>query len=180
MTESLTPTESIAQSLLPYYTDGGKQARYLSYLMAGFSVTESVGLAKIHHKSVTRWRESDPKFVELEKAVSGPLREQLSLHLIDIEFTRNFRLVLAKDFDLLYKDAIGSPMTQVEKDYLVNIRKFYTPQQLAMIKQLLAGTTSDKGQDAFDFTRTVLEIRLSKEERVGRRTLSQMPPANED
>ena len=163
MTE-LTTTEGIAQSLIPYYMDGGKKARYLSYMIAGFSIMESVKLAKIHLKSVMRWRESDAKFKELEES-TPELRQQLADHLIDIEFTRNFRLVLAKDFEILFKDATGGALTEKEQAYLLVIRKFYTPQQLMMVKQLISGD-GDKSQP-FDFTKTVLEIRLSKEERHG-------------
>lgn len=158
----ITPTEGIAQSLIPYYMDGGKKARYLSYLIAGFSVMEAVKLAKIHLKSVMRWRESDEKFKELEES-TPKLRQQLSDQLIDIEFTRNFRLVLAKDFEILFKDATGQPITDKEQQYLLVIRKFYTPQQLVMIKQLVSGEGGR--EEPFDFTRTVLEIRLSREEK---------------
>jgi len=157
----ITPTEGIAQSLISYYADGGKKARYLSYLVAGFSVMEAVSLAKVHHKSVLRWREADPSFTELEQKALGELRKELSDQLIDIEFTRNFRLVLAKDFQILFKDAGGAELSDKEQQYLLLIRKFYTPQQLAIIKQLVSGSSQP---EAFDFTKTVLEIRLSKEE----------------
>jgi hypothetical protein len=179
MTEEITTTEGIAQSLIPYYTDGGKKARYLSYLVAGFSVMESVQLSKIHLKSVKRWREEDPNFKVIEDKTTSELREQLSNQLIDIEFTRNFRLVLAKDFQVLFKDAVGQLLTEKEQQYIMLIRKFYTPQQLAMIKQLVGGDgeTADK---AFDFTRTVLTIRLEKEEGSGRHRLSEVPDTNED
>ena len=158
----VTPTEGMAQSLINHYADGGKKARYLSYLVAGFSVMESVTLAKIHLKSVKRWREDGDGFLELERQSLGELREQLSNQLIDIEFTRNFRLVLAKDFQILFKDAQEKPLTDKEQQYMLAIRKFYTPEQLVRIRQLVGG--EDSSGEAFDFTRTVLEIRLSREE----------------
>lgn len=160
--ELTTTTEGIAQSLIPFYTDGGKRARYLSYLVAGFSTMEAVKLAKIHLKSVTRWRESDPQFVDIETKATGEFREQLSNQLIDIEFTRNFRLILAKDFQILFKDATGVLLTEKEQQYLMVIRKYYTPQQFAMIKQIVGG--DGKSTEAFDFTKTVLTIRLEKEQ----------------
>jgi len=160
---TVTTTEGIAQSLINYYADGGKKARYLSYLVAGFSITESVTLAKVHLKSIKRWREEDSNFIELEQKALGELREQLSNQLIDIEFTRNFRLILAKDFQVLFKDAQEKPLTDKEQQYLLTIRKFYTPEQLARIRQLVSG--KDDTGEAFDFTRTVLTIRLEKEER---------------
>ena len=161
-----TPTEGMAQSLINHYADGGKKARYLSYLVAGFSVMESVTLAKIHHKSVLRWREDGDGFLELEKQALGELREQLSNQIIDIEFTRNFRLVLAKDFQILFKDAQDKPLSDKEQQYLLAIRKFYTVEQLARIRQLVGG--KDGTGEAFDFTKTVLTIRLEREEHSAR------------
>lgn len=172
MTEQITPTEGMAQAILPYYTDGGKKARYLSYIMTGFSVMESISLVKCHLKSVLRWREEDPVFRELEKKCNSSLREELATRIVDMEFSRNFRLVLAKDFKILFKDATGQVLSKPEEDYLTNIRKFYTPQQYAMLKQMLTGQGDGKGE-AFDFTKTVLTIRLEKEEHGGKRILPQ-------
>lgn len=161
----ITPTEGAAQSLINYYADGGKKARYLSYLVAGFSVMESIALAKVHLKSVKRWRGEDA-FIELEQKALGELREELSNQLMNIEFTRNFRLVLAKDFQILFKDAQDKALTEKEQQYLLVIRKFYTPEQLTRIRQLVSG--KDDSGEAFDFTKTVLEIRLTKESQSGR------------
>ena len=123
---------------------------------------ESVTLAKITRKSIRFWRR-ESAFVELEQKALGELREQLSNQLINIEFTRNFRLVLAKDFQILFKDAQEKSLTEKEQQYLLVIRKFYTPEQLTRIRQLVSG--KDDSGEAFDFTRTVLTIRLEKEEK---------------
>ncbi len=163
-----TPTESIAETLLPYYTEGTKKAQYLKYIIAGFSKTEASKLCKLGkypHKTVHRW-EADPVFMALLEKSRTTLRDELSNKLVDIEFTRNFMLVLQKDFDVLFKDALGEEaLTKDEFAYLSLIRKFYTPQQYAMIKQMAVGGGPD---GAFDFTKTVLEIRLSKETTVAR------------
>jgi hypothetical protein len=156
-----TQTESIAKTLIPYYTEGSKKAKYLSYIIAGFSKMEAVKLSKIHLKTVHRWEEDDPVFVALQQKAHTELRDELANKIVDFEFTRNFRLVLAKDFQVLFKDAVGESLTDSEQNYLQLIRKFYTPQQFAMVKQLASG--DNKGQEAFDFTRVVLEMRLTKE-----------------
>ena len=163
---TITPTEGVAQSLINYYADGGKRARYLSYLVAGFSVMESITLAKVHLATIKRWRREEHAFEELETKALGELREELSNQLINIEFTRNFRLVLAKDFQVLFKDAQEKVLTEKEQQYLLIIRKFYTPEQLTRIRQLVSGR--DDSGEAFDFTKTVLTIRLEKEERSAR------------
>ena len=167
MTETdVTTTEGIAQSLLPYYLDGGKKAKYLSYLVAGFSTREATKLAKVEYHSIKRWRRDDPNFADIETRSTTEIRKQLSDQLVDIEFTRNFRLIMAKDFEVLYKDATGATLTEKDYQYLLTIRKFYTPQQFAMIRQLVSSSNGDD-EEAFNFTKTVLTIRLEKEERSG-------------
>jgi len=160
MTE-ITPTEGMASSLTPY-ADGTKKSSYLSYLIAGFSLREACKLAKVHERTIRNWREADPEFAQTEESCRTELRKRLADELIDFEFTRNFRLVLAKDFQVLFKDATGGYLTESEEKYLAMIRKFYTPQQFAMVKQLVGGSDGEK--EAFDFTKTVLTIRLEKEQ----------------
>ena len=159
-TKDITPTEGMIQSLIPHWIEGDKKAAYLGYLVAGFSKHESVKLAGIHKKTLSRWQDGDPDFIEFVNRLPE-IRQTLNDQLLDLEFTRNFKLVLNKDFRVLYKDATGKPLSDQEQAYLQAIRKFYTPQHLVQLRQLLSG--QDDGGQAFDFTKTVLEIRLSKE-----------------
>jgi len=156
----LTKTEGMVQSLIPHFLEGDRRAAYLGYLIAGFSRIEAKRLTGIHDKTLTRWTQGDPDFVEFVSKIPD-VRQKLSNQLLDIEYTRNFKLVLSKDFKVLYKDATGKLLTEQEQQYLQSIRKFYTPQHLVLLRQLLSG--KDDTGEAFDFTRTVLEIRLSKE-----------------
>ena len=159
----VTKTEGTIQSLIPHFLDGDRKAAYLGYLIAGFSRVEAKRLTGIHDRTLTRWTQGDPDFVEFVSKIPD-VRRKLSDQLLDIEYTRNFKLVLSKDFKVLYKDATGKLLTEQEQQYLQSIRKFYTPQHLTMLRQLLSG--KDESGEAFDFTKTVLEIRLSKE--IGR------------
>ena len=159
-TTGITPTEGMIQSLIPHYIEGDRKAQYLGYLIAGFSKHESVKLTGLHPKTLERWTNGDPDFVEFVSKIPE-VRESLGNKLLDIEFTRNFKLILSKDFKVLYKDAVKVPLTLAEEEYLMTIRKFYTPQHLIYLRQLLAG--GDKAEEAFDYTKAVLEIRLSKE-----------------
>ena len=84
------------------------------------------------------------------------LRKKLSTEYIDMEFTRNFHLVLQKDFRVLFKDATDETLNDDEKGYLLKIRQHYTPQSLAMVKQLLGGGNIEK---PFDFTKLTLTIK---------------------
>lgn len=153
--------EEIAKNLLPQlFGDGigdtsvSLKAEYLSKRMCYFSVRESCRLVDIHEKTVRRWREADPQFRELDTSGLTKLREYLSANLLDIQFTRNFHLVLQKDFRILYMDATApDEMTKADHDYLAKIRQFYTPQALASVKSILSG--KDTGE-TFDFTKMVI------------------------
>ena len=94
------------------------------------------------------------------------MRKEFASTFIDMQYTRNFHLMLQKDFKVLYKDAIGETLTDVENKYIEKIRQHYTPQSLAMVKQLLGGGTVDQ---PFDFTRLTMTIKREqieiKEER---------------
>ena len=153
-------TENMAKSLLPVGLGSEKQLAYLSYIICSFTVTEACKLAKVHHKTVECWRRDDAGFAELEIKCRSELRSRMSAELIDIEFTRNLKLVLAKDFKVLLKDAYGESLTEDEADYLKAIRKHYNPQQLASIKQLSSDMKPTDSQ--FNFTKTVFEITLRK------------------
>lgn len=169
MTTDITPAEGMAQSIVPLYIDGDNKATVLGYLVAGFSKTEAIKLAGLHQKTWQRWTDpetGDAAFIDFINRLPD-IRKELSDQLLDIEFTRNFRLFMQKDFKVLFKEASGGELTATENSYLNLIRKFYTPQHLAMIRQLMSGDVKAK-EDAFDFTKTVLEIRLSKEEHHGR------------
>jgi len=161
-----TTTESIAQTLLPYYTEDGKKPEFLKYIIAGFSKMEAAklcGLGKYPLKTIHRWEE-DPVFMALLEKSRTTLRDELANKLVDIEFTRNFMLTLKKDFKVMMKDAMDETLTEQESAYLTSIRKFYTPQQYAVVKQLASGG-GDQGE-AFNFTKQVLEIRLTKETNI--------------
>jgi len=153
---TLTETESIAQSFIPTFSDDNKRATYLSYLIANFAHREACQLTPVSEKQVRRWKDADPNFAQICTTGLQELRKQFANQFIDMQFTRNFHLVLQKDFKVLYKDALGNELTENETRYLEKIRQHYTPQSLAMVKQLLGGGTVEQ---PFDFTRLTMEIK---------------------
>ena len=159
-------TEEMAKSMLPMLVNDGfgetaeaKRADYLSKRVCNFSVREACKLANVTEKSVRRWRIADPHFLHLDTEGMTDLRKTLSTSLIDMQFTRNFHLILQKDFQVLYKDATNVPLTESEMEYLMKIRQHYTPQSLAMVKQLLGGGTVET---PFDFTKTIFKMKLEQ------------------
>ena len=99
-------------------------------------------------------------------------RKALANEYCEIEFVRNFRLVMEKDHQIIKKalevvgeffDAQGKKidipnLTKQENDYLLKMRAYYTPQQLSAISALTRGGTGSKDDDIFDFTKAVLSF----------------------
>ncbi len=175
MTETnLTETENIAQSFVPTFSDDNKKATYLSYLIANFAHREACKLTPVSEKQVRRWKDADQNFLHICTEGLQALRKEFASTFIDMQFTRNFHLVLQKDFRVLYKDAVLSTLlaegktpaetqklTDNEYKYLEKIRQHYTPQSLAMVKQLLGGKPLD---EKFDITKLI--FRISEEKTV--------------
>lgn len=151
----------MSQAIIPYYPDNTKKSRYLSFRVANFTVKESCDLAKCSFTSVKRWREEDSRFSQLDCEGLTDLRKQLADEYLNIEFSRNFRLVLQKDFDILNKSVQGKKLTDEEEKYLLKLRAFYTPQQLVLVKQIIGEASS---VESFDFTKLTLTIRREREE----------------
>ena len=158
-----TPT-SIAEALYPEpgeLSETPKKVRYIYYRVAFFSVREALKLAKVSEKTLYAWRKDDAEFDLADRADWTEKRQLLANQYLNVEFTRNFHLVLTKDFDVLFKAATGETLNELEHEYLLKIRSHYTPQHLALIKQL-AGEI-DKGPE-FSFTNLTLTIKREREE----------------
>lgn len=153
--------EAIAESIVPYFPDDSKKSRYLAFRATGFTFREAAQLAGISEKSVHNWRNSDPEFCQLDLAGISDLKKKLGAEYLNIQFTRNMSLVLQKDFNVLRKSVLmPDTLTEQEHQYLLKLRQFYTPQQLAIIQQMVGEITGDQ----LDFTKVVFQIRAEREE----------------
>ena len=160
MTDS--ETKAMAESFLPR-CDDGKKATYMAYKVANFSTREACDLTPVSERMVRKWRADDPQFTYFDGAGLTELRKQFANQYLDMQFSRNFHLILQKDFRLLYKSlTLGDDkLTDREHVYLVKVRSHYTPQALAMIKQILGGGSVEQ---PFDFTKLTLSIRREREQ----------------
>lgn len=165
MTEP-SETTTIAKAALPLFGDDGKKADYLSYRVSYFSFRESCELGKVSEKQVRRWRATDEQFNHLDTEGLTELRKQFSNEYLEMQYTRNFQLVLQKDFKILYKDATDVQLTDVETKYLEKIRQHYTPQSLGIVKQLLSGGST---AEPFNFTELTMTIKREQIEIRGER-----------
>ena len=164
-----TVTEKIAQSLIPYQRDDAR-ARYLSLRCSGFTIREALRLIKNAHSTLSLWRQS-PEFVACEEKIPE-IRKELSMEYANLEWMRNFRLVLEKDYQVLQKslypekDAAGRviPISGEDHSYLLKMRTQYTPQQL-QIMEALVSQEKNVGMDFTDFVLTAhkMEQRITIE-----------------
>jgi hypothetical protein len=148
---------SIATSVVAYDRDDEKSL-YFGYRACGFSVRETLKLIDRSKAWLSACRHN-PSFVDLEARIPE-FRQQLSKEYVEIDFFRNFRLVLEKDFRVLNRslgfeiseDGETIQMTREDNDYLLKLRSQYTPQQLSLLETVIKG-----GADGFNFARWISE-----------------------
>ena len=153
---------SAAAALIPYRRDD-ERCKYLGYLACGFSDEEALYVLGLTRSWLTDAR-LDEKFTELEEHIPD-LRKELSREYTEMDFYRNFRMVLEKDHRILRKslemeidEETGLPieMTPYDQQYLLRLRSAYTPQQLQLLEAVTLG--SDGGFNFADWVSKNREI----------------------
>jgi len=147
---------SAATALIPYRR-GDDRAKYLGYLCCGFSDEESLYVLGLTRSWLTDAR-LDSKFAELEERIPE-LRKELSQEYTELDFYRNFRMVLEKDHRVLRTslgmelvededtgEMVHAQLTPFDQQYLLKLRSAYTPQQLQLLKAIASG-----GDGGFNF-----------------------------
>ena len=154
-------TESIAESIVPYYPDDSRKTRYLSFRACGFTFREALHLCGISQRTVQRWRADDSTFKELDTKGLGELRQHLSAKYLELEFVRAYRLILLKDYRVIHTSVTGTNekgeqdfLSERDFQYLLKARAHYTPQQLQVLEQVMKGD----GGKPFDFTQFILSL----------------------
>ena len=130
----------MADSVLPRFDfDDERKRRYLSFRLCGFDRTEACKYAGIQFRSVYTWRRLDPVFEQLEKTNLLEIRNQFSKEIIKLDFTRNFKLALERDYQVLSQAVEDvTKLTRDEVIYLTKIRALYTPQQFQVLESVLS------------------------------------------
>ncbi len=151
-----------AISLIPYRYDD-LRAKYLGWMSSGFSDEEALYVLGLNVRWLELMRE-DSKFCKLEERIPE-LRKELSKQYTEMDFYRNFRMVLEKDHRILRKslemdmvedeetgELVPAEMTNYDQQYLLRLRGAYTPQQLQLLEAVASG--KDAG---FNFAQWVAE-----------------------
>lgn len=148
ITGSEHPELSIAASIVPWPRDD-ERTRYFSCLCSGFSVREALVWISRSKQWLSEQRKNE-KFAELEGRIPE-FRSELAREYLGLEFFRNFRLVLEKDYRVLRRslglekgiDGKAVQMTQQDQGYLVRMRTQYNAQQLQILETIVSGGGSD-------------------------------------
>ncbi len=150
--------EAVAQSIVPFNRDDDR-AGYLGLRASGFKIREALKLLGVHKSTLSFWRKNEV-FKDCEERLPE-YRKSLAKEYANLEFLRNYRLVLEKDYRVLKKslkmydtDEEKKEMSPAENQYLLKLRSVYGPQQLEAIETVMKGY-GDSGE--FDFTKLVLE-----------------------
>jgi len=149
--------EDIVKSIVEQNWDS-KKSKYIGYRASGFTIREAASLIGVNQRTIVRWREGDPTFASMEQQLPE-LRKRLGLEYASMEFLRNYRLILEKDYNIIMNSMKG-PLPVQEHQYLLKARGHYTPQQLESLKGMIGDGT---GQP-LDFTKFIISISRTREE----------------
>lgn len=96
-------------------------------------------MAEVSESLIRQWRRQDPEFAEFESYRLHELQLTVGPDILKLEFLRNMKLALKKDYRILWKSVFAmKDMDEREFDYLKIIRKHYTPQDLLALHKALA------------------------------------------
>jgi len=153
---------SIIESFIPYFSADSKKTRYLSFRATGFPIREAIQLTNLKsgQRLVQKWRREDSTFAYLDGPGIMELQKVVGSHFTYAEFMRNMRLIMEKDYRVL-RASLNDDIELNENDlaYLLKIRPFYTPQQLASIKTAL----DDSHKEASTTKVDILQIIMNSE-----------------
>jgi len=127
-----------ADSFLPAFDyENDAKRRYLSYRLSGFSRAEALRYADVKRITLYKWKQNDEEFEAIDGKSLVELSAEFRREIISMEYTRNFRLALAKDEKILKKSMDSTAkLSDDEWDYLKKIRPLYSPQALKALESL--------------------------------------------
>jgi len=160
-----SPEVSVASSIVPYDRDD-ERALYFGYRASGLSVRETLHMIQ-RSKPWLSLQRHDPVFVDLEHRIPE-FRRELSKEYVEIEFFRNFRLILEKDHQIIQRSLNlkkDETLSRQDQEYLIKLRSQYSPTQIQILEAIVEG-----GKGGFNFAQFVAEhpdiIQMSRTDTV--------------
>lgn len=152
-----SPEVSVASAVVPWDRDD-ERALYFGYRSSGLSVRETLNIIE-RSKAWLSGQRHDPVFVDLEGRIPE-FRKTLSKEYVELDFYRNFRLILHKDHQIIKrslgmeKDENGEvvQLTNKDQEYLIKLRSQYSPAQIQILEQVVSGK-----EDGFNWAKFVMQ-----------------------
>ena len=143
--EGLTSEETTLLARIPLLSGSSKKAAYLAFRSCGFTINQSVQLAKCTRGNLNYWRKTDPTFKKFEETQLERLQKTVGNEVVKFEFMRNFRMLLNFDAQLISKamvnvnigDAKTEGLSPREFELFKLLRKFYTPADMLALEKIL-------------------------------------------
>jgi hypothetical protein len=140
--------EEALLSRIPLQVGSQKKALYLSYRATGFPVKQACALAECSMEDLIRWRKRDEHFVTFENEKLHELQATVGSDVVRLEFMRNFRMIMKKDFLVIHKALFDeASMTDAEWKYFLMVRKHYTPNDMLALEKAISPETHQSGGD---------------------------------
>ncbi len=130
--------EEALLSRIPLQAGTQKKALYLSYRATGFPVRQACDLAEMSLEDLHRWRKQDAQFKEFETTKLYELQATVGSDVVRLEFMRNFRMIMKKDFLVIRKALFDEDnITDDEWKYFLMVRKHYTPNDMLALEKAI-------------------------------------------
>jgi len=123
----------------------------MGYLACGFCPEEALYMLGLKVDWLEEQRQ-DEGFNAIEVSIPE-IRKELSREYIELDFFRNFRLVLEKDYRVLKASIEYEILPKQQHEYLLKLRSAYNPQQLQILEQVMKGV----GAEGWNFAKYVHE-----------------------
>ncbi len=138
--------EEALLSRIPLQSGSQKKALYLSYRATGFPVRQACDLAEMSLEDLHRWRKQDSQFKLFETEKLHELQATVGSDVVRLEFMRNFRMVMKKDFLTIRKALFDEEnLTDAEWKYFLLIRRHYTPNDMLALEKAISPESHPEG-----------------------------------
>lgn len=136
-----TPDHEAVLAMLPSLFGVSDKATYLGYRALGFTPAQALQILELPEDQITYWKNTTPEFLQFEAEQLPVLQSTVSTELIRLGFLKNMAMFVAKDATLIRKSlAQFGELSKREFDYLMAVRKHYTPNDMYNLDKALNPT----------------------------------------
>jgi len=153
-----------------------KQATYLSFRVCYFTSKEALQMAGANQKDLALWY-LDAEFRQLDTELIKDFQKLYNRHALTIQYTRNYRMVIQKDSEVLAKSLDpDSELTKFEEQYLTKMRGTYSPEQLSRLTSSVQD--GENGKTPLNFLQVVMMANNERSIKVGKTSIIEVNTAD--